>query len=237
MRYCFGIIYSLLIVVALSGCMGQELEASQSHIAYQSQLDEVQSAVLDYKKDTGVLPILNSSEHTPIYEKYRIDFKRLVPEYMSEPPSNAYSKGGYFEYVLIHPEKNPQVKVFDLTLVNKVQEIEQQIQDYRYNKGYSPLGGVITEKRYKIDFKDLGYTKPPTVTSPYSGKPLGFIMDNHSHVYINYLPDIKRAYKKYKNDVHEGEDLRELLAKHSLYVPVKSLPYTVKNNRIVFLVK
>ncbi|MFC7391556.1 hypothetical protein [Scopulibacillus cellulosilyticus] len=237
MRWCLSIICSLFIVNILSGCMGQETNASQSHMAYQSQLDEVRSAVLNYRKDTGVLPILNSTQNTPIYEKYRIDFKRLVPQYMSEPPSNAYSKGGYFEYVLIHPETDPQVKVFDLTLVNKVQEIEQQIQDYRYNKGYSPLGGVITEKRYKIDFKDLGYKTPPKVISPYSGKPLSFIMDNHSHVYINYLPDIEQAYKKSKQHVREGEDLRKLLVEHSLYVPVKSVPYTVKNNRVIFLVK
>ena len=49
----------------------------------------------------GILPIKTLDQTTPIYHKYPIDFKRLVPEYMAEPPGNAYESGGVFQYVII----------------------------------------------------------------------------------------------------------------------------------------
>lgn len=237
MRKKLGLIIGICLIGVLSGCMNPGNEKAQSHVAYQSQLETVQNAVLSYQKATGVLPIKNSEESTPIYKKYRIDFNRIIPQYMGEPPDNAYSKGGYFDYVIIHPEKDLKVKVIDLTLVDKVQDIQRRIQNYRYNNGFSPIGGVITDKRYKINFKDIGFKEPQTVISPYSGQPLGFVMDDNSKVYINYLPDIYDAYKKSKKTFKVGEDLRDLLTENYPYVPSDSLPYTIKNDNVVFLVK
>ncbi|TCP31653.1 hypothetical protein EV207_102143 [Scopulibacillus darangshiensis] len=237
MHKIIGVIIACCMTAMLSGCLNPGSEKTQSHVAYEAEMDAVQNAVLAYKKDTGVLPIKNSNEKTPLYKKYRIDFNRLIPKYMGKPPDNAYSEGGHFEYVIVNPEHDLQVKVIDLSLVAKVQEIKQRVENYRYNKGFSPIGGVIRAKVYKIDFKDIGYKEPPTVISPYSGQPLSFVMDNESNVYINYLPDIYNAYKKSGKSANNGEDLRYLLLKEHPYVPVDSLPYTIKNNQVVFLVK
>lgn len=229
-----GLLLGLLFL--LSGCMNPGSAATQGHTAYSADIEAVKSAVLAYKKDNGVFPIKNSDESTPVYTKYQIDFRRLKGEYISQPPSNAYSEGGYFDYIILNPETSPEVKVVDLTLINTVQEIQQKVDNYRMQKGYAPLGGVISAKRYKINFKDLGYKEPPSVISPYSGKELGFIMDNNAKVYINYLPDLYDAVKK-QNLHAEAGDIRHLLTDQSLYAPVDSLPYTIKNDQIVFLVK
>ena len=62
----------------------------------------VQTAINQFQEDNdGILPIKNSDETTPIYQKYVIDFKRIVPEYMAEPPSNAFESGGVFQYVIV----------------------------------------------------------------------------------------------------------------------------------------
>ena len=52
--------------------------------------------------------------------KYPIDFKRLVPQYMAEPPGNAYESGGVFQYVIVNAEKNPTVKIFDLRIADLI---------------------------------------------------------------------------------------------------------------------
>ena len=65
-------------------------------------MQTVQAAVNQFQKDNdGILPIKNSVETTPIYQKYPIDFKRIVPEYMAEPPRNAFESGGVFQYVIV----------------------------------------------------------------------------------------------------------------------------------------
>ncbi|MFC4617816.1 hypothetical protein ACFO4N_03630 [Camelliibacillus cellulosilyticus] len=236
MRYrkLYIVFIAMALVVVVSGCGAPGGTAEQNHIAYKSQITAVQEAVNDYKKDTGVLPIKNSTETTPIYKKYRIDFKRLVPQYMDEAPSNAYESGGVYQYVLVDAEKHPQVKVFDLSLDNQVEDIQSKIQVYRASHHFSPLGGIIRDGVYKIDFKQLGYKKPPTVTSPYSGHPLGFIMDKSSKVYIDYLPDVRQAVKKSGKSYPADVDLRALLIDQSQYVPVDSLPYVMNDGQVVY---
>lgn len=224
-------------ILVLQGCMNPGNPASVTHVVYPADIQSVQTAVMAYRKDNGVLPIKNSTMTTPIYTKYQIDFKRLDQSYLSKPPSNEFSQGGYFDYILINPETDPKVKVIDLTLLNTVQSIQEKVNQYRSQHGYSPLAGVISAKRYRIDFKELGYSEPPVAISPYSGHALDFIMDDNSKIYINYLPDIYNALKKLKGKSPGPGDLRHLLTDHSPYAPVASLPYTLKNNQIVFLEK
>lgn len=225
------------MLLGLTGCMYPGDKKAQNHVAYKAQLQAVQTAVDEYQKDKGgILPIKNSTQETPIYKKYRIDYDKLEA-YLAEPPFNAYESGGIFEYVLVNVEKDPTVKVIDLTLVNDVQEVQRKINIYRYHHQFSPLAGVITENRFKINFEELGYDKPPYVTSPYSGQQLGFILDKNARVHINYLPDIYKQVKKSGKTFKEGEDLRKLLVNNFPYVPIDSLPYTMKDGEVVFLVK
>lgn len=226
----------MILIFALQGCMNPGDPKALNHVAYQAQITEVQQAVDAYKKDTGVLPIKNSTPSTPLYEQNRIDFNRLVPQYLPKPPFNAYEAGGYLQYLIVTPETNPTVKVYDLTLTSTIQDIEHKIDVFRYNKGFSPVGKILANGRYTIDFKALGYDTPPYAISPYSGQHLQFFMDGKSQVYINYLPDIYSATKKVKGTLKPGEDLRPLLYQHSPYVPVSSVPYCLnKKGEVDFL--
>ena len=215
----------IFLLFALQGCMYPSDPKAMDHVAYQAQLTEVQEAVDAYKKDTGVLPIKNSTPSTPLYEQNRIDFNRLVPKYLPKPPFNAYEEGGYFQYLIVTPETHPTIKVYDLTFTSTIQDLEHKIDVFRYNKGFSPVGKIIANGRYSIDYKALGYSAPPYVISPYSGQHLEFFMDGKSQVYINYLPDIYAAAKKAKGTVKQGDDLRPLLYANSPYVPISSVPY------------
>src|SRR5579875_2095880 len=86
-------------IFLLSGCMYPEQNLAKNQIPYKDQLQAVQTAVNDYRKDNGgLLPIKTKEANTPIYEKYPIDFKKLMPKYMSEPPGNAFENGGIFQY-------------------------------------------------------------------------------------------------------------------------------------------
>lgn len=230
-------IIMLIVFFSLSGCLYPGDAKTKAHIPYESEIRTVQYAVDQFKKDTGVLPIKNFTETTPLYEKYRIDFKKLMPKYLAALPVNSYENGGYYQYVIVKPDTKPTVKVFDLTLLDKVQEVQDRVNVYRYQHGYSPLNGVISKDRFKISYKDLGYKTPPYVNSPYSDKLLDFVMDENSKIYIDYGPDLFAALKTTKKHFKPGEDIRALLVDSSPVVPVKSLPYTIKNNEPVFLVK
>ncbi|GGH79016.1 uncharacterized lipoprotein YehR (DUF1307 family) [Pullulanibacillus pueri] len=234
MKRFFIYIILTIFLLSLSGCMNSESDTTFQHQAYKAQLVAVQDAIDSYHKDTGVLPIKNSTEDTPIYQKYRIDFKKLK-EYLPNPPSDAYEQGGDFEYVLINPEKDPTVKVIDMSLVSKVQDLNRDIQVYYSNHKFSPLKDILADGRYSIDYKALGYKKPLTVTSPYSGRQLGFILNEKGEACINYLPDIYDAVKKSNKTYKEGYDLRQLLTNSTPYVPIDSVAYTMKKGEVVFL--
>lgn len=227
-----------LLLFLTTGCLNPGSKEAQNHIAYKSDITAVQEAVDSFQKDkNGILPIKNSTEKTPIYKKYPIEFDELIPDYMASAPVNAYEEGGIFQYVLVSAETNPTVKVIDLTFTSKVDEIQRKIEDFRYSHHFSPMKSVVADGIYTINYKQLGYDKAPYIISPYSGKELSFVMDKNSTVYINYLPDIYDAVKKSGKSFHDGKDLRPLLLENSYFVPVDSLPYTMKNGQVEFLVK
>lgn len=88
-----GIIFAA--VVFLSGCLYPNERKSSVHaIPYQDQLKQVQSAVDEFQKaNGGSLPIQTKDMSTPLYQKYPIDFNRLAPRYIAEPPSTAFESG------------------------------------------------------------------------------------------------------------------------------------------------
>ena len=72
----------VLSVFLLSGCMFPEENLQQNQIPYEDQVESVQNAVLEYRKDHGgqLLPIKTKDQDTPYYMKYVIDFQKLVPK-------------------------------------------------------------------------------------------------------------------------------------------------------------
>ncbi|RXY98717.1 hypothetical protein [Fictibacillus sp. S7] len=229
------IIASICMLFSLTGCLYPDQQKAENRVPYNDQIQMVQGAVNDYKKDTSVLPIKNKDASTDIYEKYPIDFGRLVPKYMQQPPGNSFEKGGTFQYVLIDAETKPKVKLIDLVIVNKAQDLELRLKEYTRTHKYPPYDKILASGRYTLDYKKMGYKEAPYAVSPYSGKNLPFFVDNDSKVHVDYSIDLYEALKKSK-DNKEGKDIRPLLTKNSYFVPVRSVPYGVKNGEPEFLI-
>lgn len=224
----------LLTIVLLSGCMYPKEELSQNKVPYKDQIQAVQTAVNEFQKDNGgILPIKTKEMDTPIYQKYPIEFKKIVPQYMAEPPGNAYESGGIFQYVLIDVEENPTVKLLDLQMAETIREIKLRIK----TNGYPPYKTQIAKNVFTIDFKQLGYKKAPYVVSPYTNQNLSFVITGEAEVYVDYRPDLYRAIKEASIDIEPGKDIRSLLWTNSMFVPAFSLPYTIdsKTKEPIFL--
>ncbi len=224
----------LLTVVLLSGCMYPKEELTQNQIPYKDQIETVQTAVEQFQTDNGgILPIKTRDEKTPIYQKYPIEFKKIAPKYMAEPPGNAYESGGIFQYVLVNVEKNPTVKLLDLRMAETIREMKLRIK----SKGYPPYKTQIAKNVFSVDFKQLGYEKTPFVVSPFTNQNLSLVITGDAEVYVDYRPDLYQALKKTVKEPEPGMDIRSILVDDSMFVPAFSLPYTIdsKTKEPVFL--
>ena len=76
-----------LVIILLSACMYPDGELAKNKIPYEDQIKSVQSSVDQYRAaNDGLLPIKTKEANTPIYQKYPIDFKKIVPAFMAEIP-------------------------------------------------------------------------------------------------------------------------------------------------------
>ncbi|WP_413309153.1 hypothetical protein AA0X95_12020 [Bacillus sp. 1P10SD] len=226
----------ILVIIAalLSGCMYPKEELTQNQVPYKDQVQAVQTAVDDFKKDNGgILPIKTKEAETPIYQKYPIEFKKISPKYMAEPPGNAYESGGIFQYVLVDVETNPTVKLIDLRMTETIRELKLRLK----TKGYPPYKEQIARNVFTIDYKKLGYKTAPFVASPYTNQNLSLVVTGSAEVYVDYRPDLYQKLKNSKIEVKPGEDIRSILVSDSMFVPAYSLPYTIdeKTKEPIFL--
>jgi hypothetical protein len=227
----------LISMFLLSGCLYPEERLKQNQIPYKNQLESVQTAVDEFAKDNnGLLPIKNREANTPIYQKYPIDFNKLIPKYIQEPPGNAFENGGIFLYVIVNPETKPTVKLIDLRMAEVIRELQVRLNIYRQKNGYPPFKDVIADKVFTLDFKKLGYKEPPFVVSPFSGKNLPLVINNKGEIFVDYRIDLFEALKKHKHSYKTGDDIRGILVENSMFVPAFSLPYTInEKNEPIFL--
>lgn len=214
-----------LLLCVLSGCMYPE-EQKQGGRNYGESVRRVQEAVESYQQDEGLLPILNSEETTPRYEKFVIDLELLRQKgYLDEIPSAAFEKGGSAYFLILDEETDPTVKLMDLVTVQKVNDVQRQVSRYKSaHGGELPAGEELYPGLTAIDSKKAG-TAAIKLTSVYSGQPLEFMMDREGNVYADYSFDIMSAISKVGTTPEAGQDLRLELEQASYYVPVKSLPY------------
>ncbi|NHC39090.1 hypothetical protein G6549_03865 [Bacillus sp. MM2020_1] len=223
-----------LTAILLAGCMYPEKELTKNQVPYQNQIQAVQTAVDSFREDNGgILPIKTKEAETPIYQKYPIEFKKITPKYMAEPPGNAYENGGIFQYVLVDVETKPAVKLFDLRITEAIRDIKLRIK----TKGYPPYKKQLAKNVFSLDFKQLGYEKAPYIVSPFSNQNLSFVISGSAEVYVDYRPDLYQKLKEKKIKIKPGEDIRTYLVNESMFVPAYSLPYTwdPKTNEPVFL--
>lgn len=214
------------ISLLLSGCLYPAEKKVENQTPYKEQIQSVQSAVDQFQSDQAVLPILTKENDTPIYQKYVIDFRKITPRYMAEAPGNSYEAGGVFQYVLVDVEDNPTVKLIDVRMAQQIQELMIRITLYRQSNGYPPFGERISDYVYALNYEKLGMKEAPTVTSPYSQKPLQIVIDTNGELFVDYTPDLYDALQADAENYKPGEDIRNLLVKNSEFVPAFSLPYT-----------
>jgi len=228
-----GLVVALSTFI-LSGCMYPENKLAKNQVPYKDQIQAVQTAVNDFKKDNGgILPIQTKDAETPIFQKYPVDFKKITPKYMAEPPGNAFENGGVFQYVLVNVETNPTVKLLDLRMADTIRDINLRIKMQKY----PPYKKQIGKNIFTLDFKKLGYDKPPYVVSPFTNQNLSFVINGNAEVFVDYRPDLYQALKKHHKPIKQGDDIRSILVDNSMFVPAYSLPYTIdsKTNEPIFL--
>ncbi|UJL48100.1 hypothetical protein KFZ58_09740 [Virgibacillus sp. NKC19-16] len=227
---------SLLLVMLLSGCLAPESELAKNQSPNEQQLEQVQHAVETYQEETqGLLPIKTKPDDTPIFQKYLIDFTALKDSNaLSEIPGTAYENGGVYQYTLITPEENPRVKLIDLQMTEAIRSVNVQLDIYRNENIYPPFGEEIAEDIYTIDYQKLGFESPPSVESPYSNENLPIVMDVEGKLHVDYRIDLKNALNEYQHDYKEGDDIRNILAENTPFVPAYSIPYTIKDGDPVF---
>jgi len=233
------IILSVILITSislLSGCMYPQDKLAKNQVPYDDQIQTVQTAVEKFQKDNdGILPIKTEEKSASIYEKYPVDFNKLIQNrYISEPPGNSYENGGIFQYVITDAETKPTVKIFDLRIAEKIREIKIRITA----QGYPPFGKQVAYNVYSINFKKLGYKDEQYVVSPYTNNNLPFVINGSGNIFVDYRMDLYRALKKDHTSYKQGDDIRSLLTKNSSFVPAYSLPYTInKKNEPVFMTK
>lgn len=194
---------------------------------YRESVKRIQAAVDDYQQEEQLLPILNADETVPRYEKFRIDLDKLNKKgYLDDIPMTAFEQGGNAYFLILNEETVPVVKVMDLVTVQKVNDVQLQINRYKSAHGGAlPLLDELYPGLYSIDKKQAGISSI-VLSSVYSGQPINFIMDAAGVVYVDYILDIMSAIQKNGGIEHNNKkDLRLELEQASYYVPVKSLPY------------
>ncbi|WP_174734020.1 hypothetical protein [Mesobacillus harenae] len=236
MKYVRTALSSLILAGLLTGCMYPQDELSQNRVPYEEQITSVQTAVNQFQESNGgILPIKTKEGDTPIYQKYPIDFPKIVPQYLAEPPGNAFEAGGIFQYVLIDVETSPKVKLFDLRIAESIRDIRMRIRA----GGYPPYKERIGENIYTLDFTELGYKEPPFAVSPYTNHNLPFVVSGTGEIYVDYRSDLFQLLDDTSHQLNPGEDIRPLLVEDSMFVPAYSLPYTIdpKTKEPIFLEK
>ncbi|MDF2963243.1 MAG: hypothetical protein K0S39_4978 [Paenibacillus sp.] len=224
-----------LLCTLLAGCMYPKEMRKENQLATGEFVVVVQNAVDQFRAKTGVLPIKNSAESTPLYEKYPVDFKKLKERaFISNVPANAFENGGTAIYVLVDPETKPTVKMMDLISYQETVEVQKLVDGYKSkNAGLLPKGEAVAPSFTRIDFGKMN-KKPVQVQSMFTRQvSLPFIMDDSGQVAIDYSEELMRLIdkKSMQSSLDAKQDLRELLVKESFYVPARSFAYRWQNGQ------
>src|SRR5690625_1629994 len=227
----------IFILIILTGCLYPKSELTKNQIPNEQQLEMIQKAVEQYKEQTGgLVPIKTKENNTAEYEKYLIDFTELKDaQLISEIPGTAFENGGIYQYVILSPDEDPQVKLIDLRMTEKLRDINVKSDIYRSKHIYPLFGAQIEKGIYQINYKKLGFKSEPVVVSPFTKNNLPFVMDETGDIYIDYRIDLQEVLQQYPDKFNENEDIRSILADNYPFVPAHSLPYTIKNDEPVFL--
>ncbi|MGF9905021.1 hypothetical protein [Brevibacillus porteri] len=224
-RKSFKLVISLTILSSLlSGCLYPDERRAENQIPSTFFVEATQKAIEQFQKDTAVLPIVTKSLDTPIFEKYEIDFRKMIPKYMPDVPGNSFEKGGVYKYVLIDVDTKPTVKLIHLTAVSTVADVQSEVDRYKGHFEKLPVLADLGNGYYSIDHERLGL-KAWQVPSTMGTYLLPLVMNAEGQVGIDYAADIAQLLRDTKVTVPEKTDPRYVLARNSMFVPAKSFPY------------
>ncbi|AOM82796.1 hypothetical protein [Salisediminibacterium beveridgei] len=228
---------SLIIsVLILSGCLFPQDQRGAQDVPYEDQRVAVENAVHEYREVTGVLPIETREQDTPEFRRYPVNFKELNP-YLSQLPVNAFENGGVYQYVILNPEEEMDVRLLDIRTSRAIQEIQRSIYQYRSDNTYAPVKEIVHEGLMQPDYNALQYDEEITVQSPfYPDHRLPVYMETDGSLIVDYRIDIMKVIEEEGADDYEpGDDLRYLLTDHHPVVPDYSYPMTMNDDgEIIF---
>lgn len=227
------ILTAALALFVLTGCMYPDDERAGSNIPPETDIDNVQSAVENFReKEGGILPI-KTTEDSLEYLKYPVEFTRIVPEYLSEIPITAYENGGNFQYVILDAEDNPTVKIADLAIIEELRSLRLRINGMGE---HVELGEQIGPNVYQLDLEHYNLAENPTVTSPYTGRELNIYYSGGEEFVVDYRDDLNLMIENEGLEFETGEDIREVLYELTPIVPIYAPEMTVdENNEAIFM--
>ncbi|MCP8616708.1 hypothetical protein [Salirhabdus salicampi] len=231
-----NIIMMLTIMFTLTGCLYPQDRLEKNQVPNDIQLNSVQEAIDTYReRNNGWLPIKTRDKDTEIFLKYPIHFKDLKEQnIIPSTPGNAFEEGGPYQYVIIHPEDQPTVKLVDLRLANSLRQLATKLEFYRNKHLYPPFGDSVGPGIYEIHYEKLGLDQKPFVVSPFTGNNLPVLITTEGNLIIDYRIDLYDALQTYEHEYNNGDDIRYLLTDHKPFVPAYSVPYTVKDGEPIF---
>nr|WP_251139313.1 hypothetical protein [Exiguobacterium sp. s146] len=197
------------------------------NVPYEDQLTSVQTAVDSFKETTGVLPIKTRPAETPLMERYPIEFARLVPGYLADPPANSFEGGGLFLYVLVDAETEPTVKLIDLRVSESLQQLQTNINAFRAKEGKFPFDGSLGKNQFTVDYDLIFVSEEPSIPSPYTENELPIYVDGTGQLFVDYRADLEDALENTDVEPKVGEDIRYLLYNDSPFAPAYSQGYTI----------
>lgn len=207
----------------------------ENQLPIEQQVKLIQEAVDAYLADTGVLPIVTRDANTPIYEKYAIDFRTLDQRYLPYIPGAAFEQGGSYLFVLTDVETEPKARLLDLKIADQIATIQMRIKSYVETKKEWPVKGSYQGSVYhQIDFEKIGVKEEQTtVASPVTGDRLPIILSPDGVVGVDYASDLEKIIASVGIvEADELEDIRDLIPRNSLHVPVKSFPYAYEDGKL-----
>ncbi|MCR2803023.1 DUF3939 domain-containing protein [Paenibacillus soyae] len=221
------------MMTLLSGCLYPE-ENLKQNVPPKEAVRNVQAAIDQYFEEKGLLPISNSDQDVPKYEKFKLDFKKLQSTgYLSAIPTAAFENGGTYFFLIMDEETDPTVKLMDIVTYQRINDVQKWVKEYRDSRGALPQGDEMYPGFYTIDYESMG-RKAPELRSVFSGTMLSAIMDKNGLVYTDYGVDIMQLMQKNADlQAAEDTDLREWLADASDFVPVKAPEYRLRNGEPV----
>jgi hypothetical protein len=216
----------IFILLTMTGCLYPDDQTPGNQVSAREAVLTVQDAVDRFREQTGLLPIQNSEETVPLYEKYKVDFGKLKRMgFISQVPSAAFENGGAYQFLIIDEETNPQVKLLDLTVFQAVGNVQKKVDQYRLeHSSQNPAGDEVYPGFPAVDFGKLAI-KEPDIPSMYSNQSLNLLVNDQGQVLVDYGIDITTAVKKANAKPQLNEDLRRLLIQASYFVPVRSPVY------------